>query len=245
MADALARFSTSRKADELNIVPVKVLGQSSNSEPEEVELLEEKVTWMTPILVYLRDGILPADKNETRRLMYQLPIYLVDHNKLYIRGFSMPLLWCVAEPQSTTILKEVHEGFCGGHTRGHNLAKNIIRQGYFWPTLKHDAIEYIKRCDKCQMFANVPRAPPVKLTTMTSPWPFMVWGIDLIESLLVGKGGVKYAIVVVEYFTKWIEAEPLASITTKKIPELCHQKHSMPIWAPKEDCLGQRDTVRE
>ena len=51
---------------------------------------------------------------------------------------------------------------------------------------------------------------------MTSPWPFEVWGIDLIGSLQTGKGGVKYSIVVVDYFTKWTKARPLASITTKK-----------------------------
>ena len=31
------------------------------------------------------------------------------------------------------------------------------------------------------------------------------------------KGGIKYAVVVVDYFTKWVEAEPLATITTKKV----------------------------
>ena len=59
---------------------------------------------------------------------------------------------------------------------------------------------------------------------MTSPWPFTVWGINLIGSLLVGKKGVKDAIVVVDYFTKWIKAEPLASITTKKFLDFVIKK---------------------
>ena len=92
MADALARLATSRDTDELNIIPVKVLGQPSISEPEEVALLDEQVTWMTPILKYLRDRILPADRNTAPGLMYQIPRYLMDDNKLYRRGFSMPLL---------------------------------------------------------------------------------------------------------------------------------------------------------
>ena len=99
---------------------------------------------------------------------------------------------------------------------GQSLAQKAIRQCYFWPTLKTDAYNYVKKCDKCQRFADVPTAPPVKLTTMTSPWPFAVWGINLIGSLPTGKWGVKYAIVAVDYFTKLNEAEPLASITTKK-----------------------------
>lgn len=86
----------------------------------------------------------------------------------------MPLLKCVAEPEMIVILKEVREGFCGGHIGGHNLAQKIIRQGYYWPTLKHDEIEYVKKCDKCQRFPNILRAPPVELTSMTSLWPFVV-----------------------------------------------------------------------
>ena len=52
---------------------------------------------------------------------------------------------------------------------------------------------------------------------MQSLWQFVVWGIDLIGSLPTGKGGIKYAVVVVDYFTKWAKAEQLATITTKKV----------------------------
>ena len=30
----------------------------------------------------------------------------------------------------------------------------------------------------------------------------------------MARGGVKYVIVAVDYFTKWVEAEPMATITT-------------------------------
>ena len=41
--------------------------------------------------------------------------------------------------------------------------------------------------------------------------------MDIIGTLPLAKGGAKYAIVVVDYFTKLAEAEPLATITTKKV----------------------------
>ena len=37
--------------------------------------------------------------------------------------------------------------------------------------------------------------------------------------LLTGKGQAKYAIVAVDYFTKWAEAKPLTSITERKTTE--------------------------
>ena len=52
---------------------------------------------------------------------------------------------------------------------------------------------------------------------MVSPWPFAMWRIDLVGSLPISIGGAKYAIVAVDYFTKWAEAEPQATITTKKV----------------------------
>ena len=82
--------------------------------------------------------------------------------------------------------------------------------------MKKDCVDYVRKCEQCQRYAKVPRAPPTEITLMTSPWPFAVWGIDLVGSLPTGKGGVKYAIVAVDYFTKWAEVEPLAMITSKR-----------------------------
>ena len=96
----------------------------------------------------------------------------------------------------------MHEGFCGDHAGGQSLSKKILRQGFFWPTMNEDSMEYVKRCDKCQRFSKVPRAPPNLLKQMQSPWPFAVWGIDLIGKLPKGRGGVQFAVVAVDYFTK-------------------------------------------
>ena len=56
----------------------------------------------------------------------------------------MPLLRCVTPPEDKNIIGEIHEGFCGDHTGGHSLSKKIIRQGYFWPTIKVDSLDYVK-----------------------------------------------------------------------------------------------------
>ncbi|KAK1399685.1 hypothetical protein POM88_009548 [Heracleum sosnowskyi] len=80
-----------------------------------------------------------------------------------------------------------------------------------------DTHRFTQACDRCQRFANFNCNPAVPLKPLTSPWPFAVWGIDLIGELPKGKEGVKYVVVAVDYFTKWAEAEPLATITTAKI----------------------------
>ena len=84
-------------------------------------------------------------------------------------------------------------------------------------------MEFAKKCDKCQHFTPISKAPLEELTTTTSSWPFVFWGIDLIGQLPKGRGSVQYTMVVVDYFTKWVEAEALASITTAKIKEFVYK----------------------
>ena len=59
------------------------------------------------------------------------------------------------------------------------------------------------------------------LTTMASLWQFVVWGINLIGQLPKGRGSVQYAVVAVDYFTKWVEAKALASIMLEKLKSSC------------------------
>ena len=50
-----------------------------------------------------------------------------------------------------------------------------------------------------------------------SPWPFVQWGIDIMGPFPLGKKKLKFLIVVVDYFTKWVEAEPVTMITDAKV----------------------------
>ena len=58
---------------------------------------------------------------------------------------------------------------------------------------------------------------------MTSPLTFTIWGVNLIDQLPKGRGSIQYAVVVVDYFTKWIEAKALASIKPVKIKEFVYK----------------------
>ena len=53
--------------------------------------------------------------------------------------------------------------------------------------------------------------------TIAFLWPFAQWGIDIVSILPQGKGQVKFLLVAINYFTKWVEAEALATITEARI----------------------------
>ncbi|XP_074368281.1 uncharacterized protein LOC141708514 [Apium graveolens] len=48
-----------------------------------------------------------------------------------------------------------------------SLAMKVLRQGYYWPTMKEDATNFVRACDRCQCFANYSSMPATLLTPMT------------------------------------------------------------------------------
>ena len=129
----------------------------------------------------------------------------------------MPYLKYVDEEEARYILEEIHGGVCGDHASPRSLVNKVVQTGYFWPTMQVDAAEIVKRCDKCRRYGNVQRLPAERLTTITSPWPFAQWDIDIVSPLPQGKGQVKFLLVAIDYFTKWVEAEALATINEARI----------------------------
>jgi len=97
------------------------------------------------------------------------------------------------------------------------LAKKLLRAGYYWPTLEKDAMAYSRKCDTCQRHSNFHKAPPEDLSVITILWPFHQWGMDILGPFPQAPGRLKFLVVAIDYFTKWIEAEPLATITSSKI----------------------------
>ena len=183
----------------------------------EVQQIEDRKNWMTPIISYLKEGKLPEWKDEARKLRVRTARYLLIDEVLYKRGFSQPYLRCLTSDEVNYVLREIHEGACGNHSGARSFIHKVVRAGYYWPTVKADAKDYVKVCDQCQRFSNVPRQPLEYLTPMMAPWPFAQWGLDILGPFPVGIRHMKFLVVGIDYFTKWVEAEPLANITQQNV----------------------------
>ena len=71
---------------------------------------------------------------------------------------------------------------------------------------------YVKACDN-----NIIRWPTEELTPMTALWPFTQWGLDIIGPFPTVIRQLKFLVVDIDYFTKWVEVEALATITEKNM----------------------------
>ena len=217
-ADALEKLATTSQEDLNKQTPVEHLVEPSiNLYDEEVSLIMSEPSWMDPIWDYLVDGLLPDDPKEASKLRTRSVRFTIHKGSLYKRGFFTPILKCIAGKDANYVLREVHEGVCGNHIGARTLAGKALRQGYYWPTMLKDATELVKKCKVCQEHAKISHLPFESLTSITSPWPFQQWGLDILRPLPIRKGQCKFVIVVVDYFTKWVKVEPLATIIEQKI----------------------------
>ncbi|XP_022875567.1 uncharacterized protein LOC111394008 [Olea europaea var. sylvestris] len=159
-ADALSKLTSSRDFELLAIVPIEHLLMPS-IEASEWMWATGTPTWMQQIIAYLKDQVLPTDKYEAYKLRRRSTHFLFVDDVLYKGSFYSLLIRCVGGDDATYILKEIHKGVCGNHSRRIALAQKVLRQVYYWPTLKK---------------------------------------------------GANFVIVAINYFTKWVEVEPLAKI---------------------------------
>uniref|UniRef100_A0A2N9IC67 Uncharacterized protein n=1 Tax=Fagus sylvatica TaxID=28930 RepID=A0A2N9IC67_FAGSY len=189
-ADALATLASVLSADFKRFIPIETLTTPSIDQPAN----------------YNRKRKPRLSEGKAARF------WLSKDLKLYRRSFSGPYLLCVHPDIIEDLLYEIHEGICGSHTGGRSLAHRALTQGYWWPYMQKDAVDYVRKCDKCQRFSHSVHQPAGELQPLVSPWPFAQWGMDLVGPLPKATGNRRWLIVATDYFTKWVEAEPLANI---------------------------------
>jgi transposase InsO family protein len=71
-------------------------------------------------------------------------------------------------------------------------------------------------CEEVRQVSNIcpVNTPPASiLNPISSSWPFAQWGLDQVGSLPKAPRNRRWLIVATDYFTKWVEAEPLTHIT--------------------------------
>ena len=71
--------------------------------------------WTTPITSYLKDGVLPNDKEAARKLKVQATRFMLIKDILYKKGFSRLYLGCLIPDEVDYVMREVHKGVCRNH----------------------------------------------------------------------------------------------------------------------------------
>ncbi|XP_063936084.1 uncharacterized protein LOC135147163 [Daucus carota subsp. sativus] len=229
-ADALSKLASQKEAVLLGVIPLETLKCPSVPKIEETGAViimaigDAGETWMTPILEFLKEGTLPEDKNEARRLKYKAARYVIYDNVLYRIGFNSPLLKCIYGEECNYIMREIHEGICGNHSGvAPSLKRSYIRGIIGPPSDKMPKILLVAAIGDRGM-------PIIAINRQLGLPPSLALGLLLCGGLtkLVNyprpRGVLNTrAVVAIDYFNKWVEAEPLATISAKKIKDFVHK----------------------
>jgi transposase InsO family protein len=101
-------------------------------------------------------------------------------------------------------------------------------------TINIDANTLVRQCEACQKTANQQNLPSMPVHLIPPTWPLQRWGMDLVGPLPTTKGNCRFAAVAVDYFTKWVEAKPLANIKATKIQKFFWQNIVCKFGVPRE-----------
>ncbi|XP_071708667.1 uncharacterized protein [Rutidosis leptorrhynchoides] len=217
-ADALSKLASLLYNHFTKKVMVEVLERKSTEEDTLMATITtEEECWMTPFIKYLADGTLPKDKLQARRIRMRAPMYNFKNGIMYRKSFTEPYLRCVGPVQAKEIIQEMHKGACSTHSGYRTIVSRIKRMGYFWPDMYRDTYDLIVNREACQIHAPVKRSPRCNMIPIYAAWPFCKWGIDIVGPFPRGVGNVKFLVVAIDYFTKWVEEKPLSTITGRKI----------------------------
>ncbi|XP_050233150.1 uncharacterized protein LOC126681647 [Mercurialis annua] len=181
-ADAIAKAATLKSQ---LYVSLQMKEDRMTPTVEEKQMLPVTVLdpWMQPIVAYLADGLLPEGRTEAAKLVRISSVYSLIEGVMYRTSVTHPWSKCISLEEGSYVLREIHEGECGAHEGAITLYRKAMLQGFYWPTMKKDAEEMVKKCDK-------------------------------------SRGQVKFIVVAIDHFTKWIKGTAHEHHNESENPEM-------------------------
>ena len=113
-----------------------------------------------------------------------------------------------------------------------SLANKALQMGYFWPTMRKDAVYYATKYKACQIHAGVTYQTSEPLHPTLVPWPFMKWGMDIIGKLPPAMGQKVFFLAMSDYFSKWGEVETFREVKDKDVVSFMKRNIICKIWNP-------------
>ena len=159
MAVALAFVAASLPITETIFMPIYDQSSSSIASPQVNQVDKDPPSWMDPVTLYLSTGQLPTKRDKAHKLQIQAARFSLIDGQLFKRSLGSPYLKCLTPKQSQYVIAELYEGICGNHPGGRTLAHRAHTQGYYWPTMKANATDYTRKCDRCQQLSPILKSP--------------------------------------------------------------------------------------
>lgn len=197
---------------------------------ENVRKAQENDPDLLPILQWKIQDYKPSI-NEISAYSKTTKAYWLQWDSLVIHGSVLKRKWESENGKSTTmqtivphalrkdVLKELHNGSSGGHF-GINKTISKIREHFYWLELRRDVEDFVKTCTQCESVKGPHRKTKALMQKYVVGSPHERIAVDVAGPFPVSKSGNKYILVVIDYFTKWVEVYPIPNqeaVTVAKV----------------------------
>ncbi|KAJ8347266.1 hypothetical protein SKAU_G00286670 [Synaphobranchus kaupii] len=140
------------------------------------------------------------------------PMMLNDHSQL--RQLQLD------DPETGPLLRDLENASGGGEER----QQYVLQEGllyfndpklFFWPLMNSDIKTYVITCKLCQFSKPSQRKPAGLMIPIHPQRPWEYVGVDYISPLPRTQNGNAYLLVLVDYFSKWVEANAVKEATAQ------------------------------
>lgn len=132
-----------------------------------------------PIVQYLQ-GERSGSLKEMARIEARARLYYLIGGILYRKTFLPMDAKCLSKQAGGLVLREGHEGGCAENPGARSLARKVMRSEFYWPTMKEDAIQLVRKCKVCQKHEPLTHIPAADMIYVSPFYPFAQWGIDIV-----------------------------------------------------------------
>ena len=215
-ADALSRSPLPSSDEVQDTVPERVVAAVDVGE-DPLPILQKRDRELAPIFTYLETGVLPPEDKLARTIALTSSQYLIQDDALYRVEPDSTLRVIPPTSSREKLFQQAHGGVFGAHLSDTKVHSEL-RRHYWWSGMRADITRWSKGCLICATHTTG-RAIRPPLTTIPVAGPFDRVGVDVVQ-LPQSRRGNQYAVVFVDYLTKWPEVFPVADQTAATIATL-------------------------
>ena len=239
------------KVQSVDPVPAKQNSDKQTGCPNLIRL-QQNCPDFKAIYKYKTTGEVPDDEKQARTLVAEASQFEVINGLLYHfyspRSRGLPneerFVKQLALPKvmRDDILRSYHDSLAGGGHQGHERTFAAIRLKYYWPKMYDEIGKYVQSCLLCQQVKRPVHAKPPPLQPLPVADLFSRWHIDILSGLPTTKDKYKHILVVVDSYSKWMEAHPLRSQEATEVAAVLYREVITRYGAPRTLISDQGQT---
>jgi hypothetical protein len=160
------------------------------------------------------------DKRQPFVLINDILYKIKNSNRHYNqRMLGNKHLLVIPKKMQNKLLEWAHDHPTGGHA-GQQKTLFRLSSRVYWASMRKDIFNYVAACEDCQKFKynNIPTATPMQLHEVHEPWHTI--GIDIMGPFPATSRQKRFLLVIVDYFTRWIEIFSMRITTSIEIAEV-------------------------